>query len=90
MFPELQTLFKNNAEEISKDKTLEGMDSKKQSWLWCRQMTHPSHKQQSHSRKSLVVKDNYYTRPGLSRAVKAMSDGEVRTIGTDRKRQFDA
>ena len=58
------------------------MEKEKQSWLWALQMTHISHQFESPFKKRLVVTDNYYTRPSLSRIVKQMSDGEIRTLGT--------
>ena len=61
-----------------------GMESDKQSWLWCLQMAHISQQYQSPKNKRLVVTDNFYTRPSMSRTVKKMTDGEIRTIGTCR------
>ena len=84
IFPKLRTLLNNSIDTASIDQTLYGMEKDKQSWLWSLQMTHISQRYESIHKKRLVVTDNYYTRPSLSRMVKLMSDGEIRTLGTVR------
>lgn len=84
IFPKLRTLLNNSIDTASIDQTLYGMEKDKQSWLWSLQMTHVSNEHQSKHKRRLLVTDNYYTRPSLSRMVKVMSDGEIRTLGTCR------
>ena len=81
-FPKLRTLFHNSVDTVSTDNTIEGMEKTKQTWLWSLQMSHISLEHESPHKKRLVVTDNYYTRPTLSRVVRKMTDGEIRTIGT--------
>ena len=84
LFPKLRTLFLNHIKKFEQDSMIHGMERNKQSWLWSLQMAPVTQQHRSGERRRLVVTDNYYTRPGLARAVNSMSDGEIRMIGTCR------
>ena len=84
VFPAFRGAFTTFQQHICKDKTVVGMEKEKQSWFWAGLLGCVSLFCRSPDRKRLVVTDNFYTRPGLAKAAKQLTQGEIRIIGTCR------
>lgn len=60
------------------------IDGKMASSLWTAMIAHQTQLYPAESGRRLVISDNFYTRHDLAKAILAMTDGEVRMLGTAR------